>query len=101
VYVYDIDADKKTKVTDVHWELAPSVTADGTVYFRRWNGKSTLLQYKVGNASTRVILHLAPHYEVSTTHPFAKSGTTYLYYDPYNRLDDVNDSDIYRVKVDR
>ena len=99
VYVYDIDAKTKTKVTDATWEYTPSVSSDGTVYFQRWNGKSTLWQYKVSHSSTKAILHLAPDYEVSTTYPFTKSGDTYLYYDPFKRADDPEEGDIYRVKV--
>jgi hypothetical protein len=99
VYVYDIEAKRTKQITDAHWEYAPSVSADGTVYFNRWNGKSTLWLSTNGDRSRKVILHLAPDYELSNTYPFTKSNTTYLYFDPYSTLDDAFSGDIYRVKV--
>jgi hypothetical protein len=35
VYIYDIVAETTRKLSDTQWEFAPSVTADGTVYFGR------------------------------------------------------------------
>ena len=99
VYVYDIEAKRTKQITDAHWEYAPSVSADGTVYFNRWDGKSTLWLSRKGDWSRRMILHLAPDYDVSNTYPFTNSDATYLYYDPYSTLDGAFSGDIYRVKV--
>lgn len=103
VYVYDIAAKTTTKLrnpTD-RFQYAPSVSADGTVYFFRSSGgcgggRARLIRHPV--AGPEAVIATLPHrYDTfGTSFAFDDGGTNVVYYDRLN-CKRFGDSDIYKV----